>query len=343
MTRALHGRGSIARVRTTVAVAFALSALGAAAPAGAQEPGSPLPAGVAPAAAPAAVEGRLVLRAERVGPERAVLAGTPWRVRGTLTPFVAGQEVTVRFVHGRTKVLVRRVTLRRRGRDGTFAVAFRTTRPGRVEVRASHRATPQLATAVARPVRVSVLPQRAAPGSNGLAVRVLQQRLAHLGYVVGRRGSFDGRTARAVVAFRKVTGMARTQEADREVFRRLAGGQGAFRVRFPQHGRHVEADISRQVVALIGAGGRVERIYPTSSGAPTTPTILGSFSIYRKDPGTNALGMVHAAYFIRGYAIHGYASVPTYNASHGCLRVPVPDARSIFDWVRHGTRVDTYR
>ena len=52
--------------------------------------------------------------------------------------------------------------------------------------------------------------------------------------------------------------------------------------------------------------------------------------------------MVHSSYFIRGYAIHGYASVPPYPASHGCLRVPVPDAASIFAWVRHGTIVDTY-
>ena len=36
--------------------------------------------------------------------------------------------------------------------------------------------------------------------------------------------------------------------------------------------------------------------------------------------------MVDSNYFIRGYAIHGYAEVPTYAASHGCLRVPIPDA-----------------
>ncbi|HYF27954.1 MAG TPA: L,D-transpeptidase, partial [Baekduia sp.] len=90
-------------------------------------------------------------------------------------------------------------------------------------------------------------------------------------------------------------------------------------------------------------GGKVERIYPTSTGAPATPTILGSFRVYRKDPGTNALGMVKSSYFIRGYAIHGYRSVPRYNASHGCLRVPIPDAGTIYGWVRLGTRVDTYR
>ena len=139
------------------------------------------------------------------------------------------------------------------------------------------------------------------------------------------------------MAFRKLTGMKRTFEAGEEVFRRLARGQGRFRVRYPGHGRHVEADIGRQVLALIDHGKPV-RIYPISSGAPVTPTILGSFRVYMKTPGTNAKGMVHSSYFIRGYAIHGYASVPPYPASHGCLRVPIPEAASIFAWVRHGTR-----
>ena len=305
---------------------------------------APAPAN-APAAVPAPVVGRLALRAERVGRGRAVLAGARWRVRGRLTPYVAGQQVIVRFARSGRKLKVKRVTVRpsRTGRSGAFVVSFSTRRPGRVGVRASHPATPELATAVAPPTAVDVLPLRARPGTRGLAVRVLQQRLARLGYVVGRRGSFDARTARAVLTFRKVTGMARTSTADRAVFRRLSRGGGAFRVKRPRHGRHIEADLSRQVVALIGAGGRVERIYPTSSGAPSTPTILGSFRIYRKDPGTNALGMVHAAYFVGGYALHGFRSVPTYNASHGCLRLPVPDALSIFRWVRYGTRVDTYR
>jgi lipoprotein-anchoring transpeptidase ErfK/SrfK len=52
--------------------------------------------------------------------------------------------------------------------------------------------------------------------------------------------------------------------------------------------------------------------------------------------------MVDSSYFIRGYAIHGYESVPTYPASHGCFRVTVPDARFIYDWVRIGTPVDSY-
>jgi lipoprotein-anchoring transpeptidase ErfK/SrfK len=135
--------------------------------------------------------------------------------------------------------------------------------------------------------------------------------------------------------------MSRTVFASAEVFRRLRRGQGRFRVRFPGHGRHAEADLSRQVLALVD-GGRVRHIYPTSSGSPATPTVLGSFRVYRKDFGTNAKGMLHSSYFIRGYAIHGYASVPVYPASHGCLRVPLEEAFYIFSWLRYGDRVDVY-
>ncbi len=198
-----------------------------------------------------------------------------------------------------------------------------------------------MGSAVAAPLRVEVVARRASLGARGLAVRRLQTRLARHGYVVGRRGLYDDRTARAVMAFRKVTGMSREFQADDEVFRRLGRGEGAFQVRYPSHGRHVEADLGRQVLALIDHGEAV-RVYATSSGAPVTPTILGSFHVYLKSYGTNAKGMVHSSYFIRGYAIHGYESVPPYPASHGCLRVPVPDAASIFAWIRYGTIVDTY-
>jgi lipoprotein-anchoring transpeptidase ErfK/SrfK len=155
-------------------------------------------------------------------------------------------------------------------------------------------------------------------------------------------GAYDARTARAVLAFRKVAGMRRTFDASSRVMRAIARGAGAFRIRRPRHGRHIEADLSRQVIALV-AGGRVERIYPISSGAPRTPTVRGSFRVYAKTPGTNAKGMVHSAYFTGAYATHGYPSVPPYPASHGCLRVPLPDALSLFRWIRIGTRVDVYR
>ena len=126
------------------------------------------------------------------------------------------------------------------------------------------------------------------------------------------------------------------------MFRKLAHGEGAFPVRYPHDGRHVEANLTKQVLAEIEPGGKVRKIYTTSSGKPSTPTVVGRFTVYEKTSGVNTEGMVDSNYFIRGYAIHGYAEVPTYAASHGCLRMPIPDAPSVYAWVKIGTPVDVY-
>jgi peptidoglycan hydrolase-like protein with peptidoglycan-binding domain len=297
----------------------------------------------APSAASAATGPLLSLTPERVTGDRLALAGQPWRVRVVMQPWVEGQTATVRFYRHGHKLRVVNVNLRMSatGKSGMAVVAFKTATAGAVEVRATHLVTPTAPQLLATPVKVNVAALRARPGARGPAVRLLQQHLAAMGYVIGRRGLFDGRTARAVLAFRKVTGMARTTVADTSLFKALLAGKGTFKVRHPDHGKHVEADLSRQVIALI-QGSRVERIYPASSGKPSTPTIQGSFRVYSKSPGFNAKGMFYSNYFIRGFAIHGYAEVPVFAASHGCLRIPIPDAISVFRWIRIGDIVDVY-
>ena len=315
--------------------------------AGAQDPPpapppAPTPAPTPPPAPPA--EGSLALKAQRVhrdGPRRVVLTRDAWRVRGVVRPYVAGQEVLVRFYRGKRKVHQQseKVLPARGGRIGTFLTPYRTKRAGRLAVRAVHKQTPELETLRSKAARVDVMRPRV--GSSGPLVRLLQRGLARMRYAVSRSGSYDSATARAVMAWRKVNGQPRSFEPSETVLRRVLDGRGAFMVRHPRDGRHVEADISRQVLALVD-GRKLHRVYHVSSGAPATPTVLGRFEVYRKDPGTNSLGMVHSTYFIRGYAIHGYASVPPYNASHGCLRVPIPNAWSIYQWVRMGDVVRVY-
>ena len=297
----------------------------------------------APSAASAATGPLLSLTPERVSNGHLALAGQPWRVRVVMQPWVEGQTATVRFYrHGhKLRAVNVNLTMSPTGKSGMAVVAFGTSKPGTVQVQATHLATPTAIQLVAKPVRVDVAALRARPGARGPAVRLLQQRLAAKGYVVGQRGLFDQRTARAVLAFRKVTDMARTTVADTGLFKALLAGKGTFRVRHPDHGKHVEADLSRQVIALV-QGAKVLRIYPASSGKPSTPTIQGSFRVYSKSPGFNAKGMFYSDYFIRGFAIHGYAEVPVFAASHGCLRIPIPDAISVFRWIKVGDIVDVY-
>jgi hypothetical protein len=264
-------------------------------------------------------------------------------LRGVVTPYVAGQTVKVSFYREARRIDARIVTvLPMRNGSGQFRISFASRDAGLVQARAAHYATSQQAKFTARSPRFRFVWPNLGPGSQGQSVRLLQSELNVLHYVVPLSGTFDEGTGRALVAFRKMTGLARVEYAGTDVFDRIAHGGGSFHVHYPGDGRHVEADLTRQVLAEIERGGHVRALYTMSSGKPSTPTVIGRFQVYSKTPGENSHGMVDSNYFIRGYAIHGYHEVPTYAASHGCLRIPIPDASAVFGWVQTGTPVDVY-
>jgi peptidoglycan hydrolase-like protein with peptidoglycan-binding domain len=274
------------------------------------------------------------------GRQLATLKGRTVRIRGVLRPFVAGQKVTVRIYRNGKRIKTRSFAPKPvpGNQAATFQLRVGARKSGRLAVQATHKATPLLATVRAKTVRVQVVLPRALPGERSPAVSLLQTKLGALHYVVPHTGVYDAGTQRAVMAWRKVAGLSRTYIASKPVFTGLLRGRGRFHVRHPGDGRHAEARLGKQVLALID-GGKVRRIYHTSSGKPSTPTVLGRYKVYRKDLGTNGLGMVDASYFVGGYAIHGYVDVPAFNASHGCLRIPIPDARYVFDWVDIGDKI----
>jgi hypothetical protein len=166
-------------------------------------------------------------------------------------------------------------------------------------------------------------------------VRLFNNLLARLGYVNDQGKSFDSATARAVLAFRKVNRMSWNSKATGKMFKKLAKGGGGYRVKHPGSGKHVELDISRQVLVL-AKGGKTKEIYHTSTGAAATPTPTGTWRFYRKEAGYNNLEMYYSVYWNRGYATHGYKSVPNYPASHGCARNPIPDSKHIYNWIDLG-------
>jgi L,D-transpeptidase catalytic domain len=319
-------------------LACATTPIVAAASTPAPAPTSPAPA---PTAAPPAGHMRLVLQ-DVGGNPRFALAGRRVVVRGIVTPYVAGQQVKLSFYRSGRKIDVKKVSVVAIGNGaGQFHVAY-VSSTGLVKVQAAHYATEQQGAFSARTPFVHVVAANLGPGSSGQSVRLLQSELNTLHYAVPLSGVFDEGTGRALIAYRKMTGLARIAYAGSQVFGRLQRGAGGFHVRYPHDGRHVEGDLTRQVLAEIEPGGRVHAIYTMSSGKPSTPTVIGHFQVYEKTPGANSEDMVDSNYFIRGYAIHGYPEVPTFAASHGCLRVPIPDAPAIFAWVRVGTPVDVY-
>jgi hypothetical protein len=295
-----------------------------------------------PVGAPLAGRLRLVLQHVGGRPPFALL-GERITVQGRVTPFVAGQTVKVSIFRQRRRVEVRILSVLAGGNgEGQFRINYASSDGGLVEVRAAHDATPLQVAFSGRAQALRFVNASVGPGAQGQSVRLLQAELDALHYAVPLTGVFEEGTGLALIAYRKETGQQLVPYAGRGLFELLERGAGSFQVRYPRDGRHVEADLTRQVLAEIEPGGHVRAVYTISSGKPSTPTVVGHFEVYSKTPGVNSEGMVDSNYFIGGYAIHGYPEVPTYAASHGCLRLPIRDAAGVYAWVRFGTSVDVY-
>jgi peptidoglycan hydrolase-like protein with peptidoglycan-binding domain len=338
-------KGSRALSAAAVSVAVLLCSAASSQAVVATIPPAPAPAPApAPVPATAVAPGKISLVVQHAyGNPAFVITGGRMVVRGVVVPYVGGQTVKVSFYRDGRKVEAKTVSVLPIGNGaGQFHLGYSSASAGVVQARAAHYATLQQSAFSARSKSVSFVSADLGPGAEGPSVRLLQSELNALHYVVPLDGIFDEATGRAVTAYRKITGLERVASTNAHVFELLQRGDGSFHVRYPQDGRHVEADLTKQVLAEIEPGGRVRAIYTMSSGKPSTPTVIGHFNVYSKTPGENSEGMVDSNYFIRGYAIHGYHEVPTYAASHGCLRVPIPDASAIFGWVQLGTAVDVF-
>jgi L,D-transpeptidase catalytic domain/Putative peptidoglycan binding domain len=264
-------------------------------------------------------------------------------VRGRVSQFVPNQVVRIHLVRkGKSVRSLTAAVIPGRNGTGRFYKGFEVKRRGTLRVVIKHAATPEQPAFRARDQRIGVVRWSAGAGARGTPVLLMQRRLQKLGFAVPVTGYFDDGTARAVTAFRKTNNMGNSGLASSDVFSMLFHRRGAFKLRYPRAGRHVEFDWSRQVLVLADKG-RAWRTYHASSGTAATPTVFGTFRFYRKDLGTNGVGMVDSSYFIRGYAIHGYPSVPLYPASHGCIRVPIPNARDIYDNISLGEKIFVYR
>jgi lipoprotein-anchoring transpeptidase ErfK/SrfK len=315
---------------TTATAAVASIALASPAVAGAQEDGSH-------GATQLTVEVQALQSGERPAFSRTTVVGT-------VSPYAPGQRVRVQFVRAGRVVAGRRVRVSGAAgaEHGTFRLRSpRLTEPGRYLVQAQTPATAEHAGARAatQPFRLH-LPDLT-QGDRGRAVAVLHRRLRQQGYRAPTGRRFTVATARAVLAFSKVNRMVPTRRGSPEVLTRLLRGRGAFKLRHPGAGRHVEVDLTRQVMVL-AAGGRPRYTFHISSGKQSTPSDRGHFRFYRRQPGYNRLGMLDSVYYNRGEATHGYLSVPTYPASNGCVRSPIPDARFIYDWVQLGMSIYVY-
>jgi lipoprotein-anchoring transpeptidase ErfK/SrfK len=181
-------------------------------------------------------------------------------------------------------------------------------------------------------------------------VRSVQAALVRLTYLPpdAATGAFDYRTQQAILAFQSWEGLGRDGVVGPQTAARLLTaavpvpvGRGS--------GRRLEIHRAKGVVLLIDAG-RVVRAIHTSTGQggddPDLGTPPGSFRIYRKEERSWSVPfktwLPYAAYWDRGWALHGYPDVPAAPASHGCARLPLPEAPVVFAFVSIGTPVRVF-
>jgi hypothetical protein len=255
---------------------------------------------------------------------------------GTVKPFVAGQKVDVSFYLDGRRVQHQKVKLSKGKRGtGVFRAKIRIEEGGKYAVSAKHVATAALGgdSTVRKSWKVSfpALHQ----GQCGDVVLGFKKAMRKLGYIANSGRCFGGKTARGVLAYRKVNGMTRSMRAGKGLVERAFAGRGGYRVRHPGAGRHVEAPLGKQVL-VFAKGDKPYAIYPVSSGKSSTPTVTGHFEFIRQEPGYNSHGMYYSFYFYGGYAVHGYESVPDYPASHGCIRTFIADQPEIYERIEFG-------
>lgn len=203
-----------------------------------------------------------------------------------------------------------------------------------------------------RPAAVSTSSSAAAVAPATLANPLaLEQRLAALRFDVNPDGVMDGDTRHAIIALQKLAGLPRTGNPTPDVTNALASFQPPPPLVPGGSPTRVEIDLTRQVV-LLYVGGQLERILPTSTGSGKryceegkcgiAVTPKGGYQVQRRISGwrKSELGRLYnPLYFNGGIAIHGYPSVPTRPASHGCVRIPMSASHWFPQMVPNGTPV----
>jgi lipoprotein-anchoring transpeptidase ErfK/SrfK len=259
------------------------------------------------------------------------------KVRGEVEPARPGRRVEVKLVLGDRVIDTKRAAM---GPGGGFTARFEVPKPGRYRARASFKTDDLRRGSDTSLSDVTPLPALNS-GDGGTFVRLLESRLVELDYRLAdaKDGRYDFRTADAVVAFHKVKGMARSFAVSSATWRRLAEPRTPH-PRQTWRGFHVEVDQTRQVLYMV-QDGDITDILHVSTGAGGA-TRDGTFRVHRKLAGYSPNRLYYPSYFDGLRALHGWTEVPTYAASHGCVRIPYWNARWVYGRVELGDRVVVY-
>jgi hypothetical protein len=173
-------------------------------------------------------------------------------------------------------------------------------------------------------------------------MRGVELRLAELGYLdrsdVG--AADDYLTEQALLAFQGWEDLDRTGTVTGQTQLALfTASRPKPAARRP--GRRVEISRERGVLLLVEDGEVVRAVHTSTGAGGVTP--VGDFRVYAKVIYSWSVPfhvwMPYAAYFRGGIATHQSPDVPSYPASHGCVRLPEGEAERVYRFVDVGTPV----
>lgn len=176
-------------------------------------------------------------------------------------------------------------------------------------------------------------------------VRLAQTALAAAGWLDPSdvNGQVDYTTSQALTAFEAWNGLDRDGELTTTSFARALRAARPT-PRHTEPGRTIEVYRDLGVVLLIQDGTVVRAVHTSTGFGGRTPA--GSFHVYRKEQMSWSVPfqvwMPWASYFDAGFALHAYPVVPAYPASHGCVRLPAPEAQRVYAFAVMGTPVYVY-
>jgi peptidoglycan hydrolase-like protein with peptidoglycan-binding domain len=212
----------------------------------------------------------------------------------------------------------------------------------------SGTAKPATSTTKAKPAP----PPGLGPGAKGPEIQAMEAKLDAMKYSVGKvDGVYDGLTTEGVIAFQKVNGLPRTGRATPELLAKVTAASAPAPMMPDGGADRVEIDLKRQVLFVYKGGALLRTLMVSTGGGyrycvdgacAKAVTPGGSFRTTWRVLGkhTSKLGVLYTPVFFNGgIAVHGAPSVPTYPASHGCVRIPMSASRWFYDTVPKGFAV----
>lgn len=268
---------------------------------------------------------------------------------GRVYPFLGAQAVwriAGDYPDGRATVDMR-LDRRRIGavravvKDGRVVAKLPVNGVGRFDARLVLPARGGFHTATYAPLVFQVRGERVGSGSNATWNRSLRAALKFRGIYTPGGSSFDSRMGESVIAFHKAYGRARTTTFEASDWKRLT--RARIKVRDRSRGLHIEIDKGRQILMQVRDGRATMVVHISSGASGNTPP--GKWTVQWKGtwvPSLYGSLLYKSMAFTGAYAIHGYPSVPTSPASHGCVRVPMWIAAKLYDRSPVGTPVIVY-